>query len=92
MEIINDFRNELLKRREMEIKINQEGNPGFSGAMDKIVEHLKTDKERIVVRAVRSKFGENDFLIEAFVYDSVEDKVKTEPRKKEKKAAAGGGK
>ena len=90
MEIINDFRNELLKRREMEIKINQDGNPGFSGATDKIVEHLKADKESVVVRAVRSKFGENDFLIEAFVYDSGEDKEKAEPRKKEKKSGGTG--
>ena len=89
MEFINDFRNELLKRREIQFRINAESNPGFEGAKKNIVEKLKVDNESVVVKLVKNNFGANEFLIDALIYDSKGHKDMFEPKKKEKKKAAG---
>tara|TARA_Y100000310_G_C20701497_1_gene830404 strand:- start:2792 stop:3166 length:375 start_codon:yes stop_codon:yes gene_type:complete len=86
METVNDFRNELLKRREVKIIVEAESNPGFDKAGDIISGELKSEKDTVVVRGVKSKFGRNTFLIDAFVYDSKEDKEKIEPKVEAKKA------
>jgi len=87
MEIIQQFRNDLLKRNEIKGIIKSNGNLGYENAMKTVVEKLKTTEENIVLKNVKSKFGRDTFLIEALIYDSVEDKENIEPKKKEKKKA-----
>jgi ribosomal protein S24E len=89
MEILKDARNDLLKRREIEAVDNVDSNPGFENSKKNIAEKLKTQEENIVVKNVTGKFGSDDFLINAFIYDSKDEMTKVEPRKKEKKSAAG---
>lgn len=86
MNIIKDLRNDLLKRKEIKIVVDAEKNPGYDNAMKLIAEQFKAKEDVVVVREVKSKFGRNTFLIEAFIYDSIEDKARIEPKKKEKKA------
>jgi ribosomal protein S24E len=89
MDFINDVRNELLKRREIQFKINSESNPGFESMKKNIVEGLKVADENVIVKNVKNNFGANDFLVEALIYDSVEHRQMFEPKKKEKKKAGG---
>ena len=89
MKIKKDFRNELLKRREVEFVFESEKNPGFAVAREKIHEKFKISPENVVVKFVKNNFGAREFLVEAFLYDSVADKEAIEQKPKVKKAVAG---
>ena len=82
---LNQFKNSILKRTEVEYTVEALQNPGFQKATEMVSDKLKATKENIAIKAVRGKFGKNQFLIEAFVYDSLADKEKIEPKKKMKK-------
>jgi ribosomal protein S24E len=99
MNTIKDFRNDLLKRREIKLVVEAEKNPGFENALKIVADGINAKEDLIVIREVKSKFGRNTFLIDAFVYDSADDRARIEPKKKEKKdkqaaaqAPAGGNK
>ena len=85
MDTIKDFRNDLLKRREVKLVVTADKNPGFADATKAIADKFKSNEDVIVVRTLKSKFGRDSFLIDAFIYDSVQDKNIFEPKKKEKK-------
>jgi ribosomal protein S24E len=85
MDTIKDFRNDLLKRREVKLVVTADKNPGFADATKAIADKFKSNEDVIVVRTLKSKFGRDSFLIDAFIYDSVQDKNTFEPKKKEKK-------
>lgn len=87
MEILKDFKNDLLKRREVKLIINSEKNPGFNEALEKVAEKFKIDKALILVNTVKSKFGRHTFLIDSFIYGSAEDKERFKPKVKVKKTA-----
>jgi ribosomal protein S24E len=89
MNIVKDLKNDLLKRREIKLVMNAEKNPGMANASKLIAEHFKADESNIVVRELKSKFGRDTFLIDAFIYNSIEDKERIEPKKKLKKTAEG---
>ena len=85
MNTVKDFRNELLKRREVELVLTAEKNPGMKDAAKNIAENFKVNEELVAVKEVGSRFGRDSFVIEAMIYDSVADKNRIEPKKKEKK-------
>lgn len=85
MNLIKDFKNDLLKRREVKLIITAEKNPGIASASQKIAEELKVNEDVIAIKTLKSKFGRDTFLIDAFIYNSVKDKETIEPRKKLKK-------
>jgi ribosomal protein S24E len=85
MEILNEIYNSLLKRKELVAKENYESNPGFEKTMSDIAKKFKVENETVVIRRINSSFGTGEFVIEAFIYESVKDKEKIEPKKKEKK-------
>lgn len=85
MKIIKEFENSLLKRKEIWVNEEYEKNPGIERVKEDISKKFKADKEQIVVRMLVSEFGKKLFKVEAFIYNSVEDKAKVEPKPKEKK-------
>jgi ribosomal protein S24E len=89
MKAMKDFKNSLLHRREVVVSMQSESNPGFANALKMISEQFKTPEDQIALKAVRSKFGAHDFLIEAFIYDSPEHRNRIEPKIKVKKKAEG---
>jgi len=89
MKVLKDFKNDLLKRREISIVIKADKNPSFIEAVDMIEKEFKVDKELIVARNIKGKFGRKTFLITAYIYDSKEAKESIEP-KPEKKEGEGG--
>lgn len=88
METIQNNDNKLLKRKELQVMIKADKNPGFAEVQKKIAEHFKVDESLIAVKRIDSRFGRHEFTIEAFVYHSANDKNKTERKPKVKKEAA----
>lgn len=86
MRMIKDFRNELLKRIEAKAIIESEINPGFEKSQKEIATQFKADENLVVVNSIKSKFGTREFLIDAFIYDSLDDLKKLETKKKDKKS------
>lgn len=82
-----DRRNELLKRRELEVVIESYDNPGLEKAKQMVVSQAKLSAENVVVKSLRNNFGTHEFVVEVFVYDSVDDMNRIEPRKKANKVA-----
>ena len=89
METTKDFKNNLLKRRELSLVIDSDKNPGMASVAKTISEKFKSAEDVIVVKNLDSRFGRKSFFVEAFIYDSVADKARIEPKKKEKKKAEG---
>jgi len=87
MNIITNFYNPLLKRKEINASIEAESNPGFEKTKKEIALHFKANDDVVVIKKVEGNFGRSSFLIDAFVYDSLEDKNKIEPKKKVKTKA-----
>ena len=85
MKVMNDFRNTLLKRREVLFMVNHSHNPGLVYALKITAEHFEAPEENIAIKSVRGKFGRNTFLINAFIYDSKNDRESFEPKIKVKK-------
>lgn len=87
--MINDLRNDLLKRREVKLVVESNSTPSFESSTKMISEKFKAAEDSIVVKGIYGKFGHNTFLIESMIYDSVNDKDRVEPKKKEKKKKEG---
>jgi len=85
MEVKKEFKNDLLKRKEVLVSNVYSSNPGLSQSLKDVASKFKVSEDVIVLRRVGNEFGNNEFIIDAFIYDSLEDKEKVEPKKKEKK-------
>ncbi|MBU0907833.1 MAG: hypothetical protein KKE05_06780 [Nanoarchaeota archaeon] len=88
MEIITESKNSLLNRTEVKVKLSSESNPGLEKSKQTLADKFKTKVENVVINKIASKFGTNEFILEASVYNTLEDKERIEPKKKEKKKAA----
>jgi len=84
-EILEEQDNFLTNRKEIKIIVKAEKNPSFEEASNLLQEKYKTEKDLIVIRQIKGKFGRNTFLISAFIYKSKEDKEKFELKKKQEK-------
>lgn len=82
MHVSKDFKNELLDRREVEIIVEREHNPGLEGAKKAIMEKFGAGEDLVAVKKLFSKFGKKEFIIDAFIYHSKEAKEKTEVKEK----------
>ena len=84
MNITHDFKNVLLNRREISIVIDSASNPGFDKTASVISEHFNVSKDVLAIKSLKGNFGNNSFLVNAFIYDSVENKNRIEPKIKVK--------
>ena len=91
MELIKENRNELMKRREVEFSMQHNSNPGFEQVRTHIADNFKTKVENVAVKSLKNNFGANKFMIQAFIYDSLEHKERTEPKVKTKKSSGENG-
>ncbi len=80
MKATNDFKNTLLKRREVTFLMEHTSNPGYAAVSKEVAEKFKVEENVIVVKELRGHFGTNEFLARAFIYDSVAAKEFTEPK------------
>ncbi len=73
VEIKKENKNELLKRKEIEIVIESVKNPSFDEAKKIISEKFSIPEERINVYNIIGGFGRKNFSIKAYIYDSKKD-------------------
>lgn len=85
MNVTKEFRNNLLKRKEMVLELEDSSNPGMKKVSSEVAKKLGVSEDCIVVKKLNSGFGSKKFLAEVFVYDSADEKVKIEPKIKVKK-------
>lgn len=89
MNTIKDTKNSLLNRREVKLLVEHSGNPGLIKAKEIVATHFKSSPEAVAVKNLKSKFGRDTFLLDAYVYDSAEHKQRIEPKLKVKTKAGG---
>jgi len=85
LKILQDKDNKLFNRKEVKGLVEADSNPKKQEAEKIISETFSKPVENIALKKIQGKFGRKTFLISANVYDSPEDKNKTEPKKKIKK-------
>ena len=85
MQVINNHRNDLLKRREMLIEIESASNPGIPESKKIIAKLGDSTEDSVTIKKITSKFGRKTFTIEANVYDSPDKMNDIEPKPKVKK-------
>ena len=83
-----DFYNSLMKRREVIAMLSSNGNPGNVQSSKFVADNFKVAEDLISIKKIENNYGSKDFRIHAFVYDSVEDKTRIEPKLKEVKKTA----
>lgn len=86
MQIIQNIRNDLLKRNEITALVESEKNPGFDEMKKQVSEQVGKSGGNIEVFNIKGSFGSKEFKINANVYDSKEDleknKIKTKKQRK----------
>ena len=88
MKVMKEFKNNLLKRKEVVFSVEANSNPGYQKVQEYCVGHFKVETDRVVIKKLWGKFGSNEFFTEAFIYDSIADKERNEPKPKVKKEKA----
>jgi small subunit ribosomal protein S24e len=82
IEIVNNQRNELLKRNEVKFRISHEksGTPSRVEVRQKLAASLDVNEERIYINKFETGTGSMTATGEANVYDSAEQAKITEPK------------
>jgi ribosomal protein S24E len=71
-----------MKRREVQIVVGAESNPGFANSAKIVAEKFKSDENTVRVNNVKGRFGAKEFTIDAYIYSSEAEKVASERKKK----------
>ena len=88
MKTLKERENPLFNRKEIEISIEANVAPKMQEAEEFIAKEFSSHVDQVKIKKIKGRFGSNNFIITANIYDSKEDKEKIEPKsKKEKKAA-----
>lgn len=74
MKVVSEIKNKLLERREVVSTMDNASTPTRVSITEKLAEHFSVPGEQIVVNQIMSKFGSKSFLIDSFVYNSLEAK------------------
>lgn len=80
--------NALLHRHDVIAKKNYASNPGYNAVKEDIAKHFNKTADCVAIRSVKGSFGNNEFIIEASVYDSAEKLQAIEPKPRVKKEGA----
>jgi len=89
MEIQSEVQNKLLKRKEIRGMMKADSNPGFEQVKQMLAKHSKADADSIAIKYLKNNYGSNEFVVEAFIYESKEHKDFIEQKPKSKKSGAG---
>jgi len=87
MQIINNIRNDLLKRNEITYLVESEKNPSFDEMKKQVSEQVGKPEENIDVYNIKGSFGSKGFKINSNVYDSKEDLEKSKMKTKKQRDA-----
>ena len=59
MEILNENKNTLLKRRELLVSLPSASNPGFNDSKKHLAEKFKTELDNIAIKSIKNNFNVN---------------------------------
>jgi len=91
MKVLNEIKNSLLSRKEVQIELNHSGiAPKKETIINDIAKQFKSESNLIVVKGMIPSFGTNNLDIKAYVYESLEmlkkiERIKNGKGKKAKK-------
>ncbi len=84
--ILEERKNSLFDRREVKFNVEAKVTPSHAEVEKFISEKFSAPSETIKIRGIHGRFGSRIFTISANIYNSREDRDKTEPKsKKEEK-------
>ena len=87
LKIIREKHNLLFKRKEILAEIDSEITPKIIEVEKILSEKFSKPTENIKTKRVKGKFGSKTFEINANIYDTLEDKEKTEIKTRKQRAA-----
>lgn len=87
MQIIQNIRNDLLKRNEITALVESKKNPGFDEMKKQVSKQVRKSGENIEVFNIKGSFGSKEFKINANIYDSKEDLEKNKMKTKKQRDA-----
>ena len=82
LKIKEEKENPLFNRREFQFEVQAKITPSRTEVGKSISKKLSTNLENIEIKKIEGKFGSNSFGVNAFVYDSKEDRMSTESKPK----------
>ncbi len=85
--ILNQKKNPLFDRQEVEISAVMEVSPKIKEAEELVGKEFSANPENVKIKKIKGRFGSTSFIITANIYSSKEEKDKVEtkiktPRKK----------
>ncbi len=87
--VIYQRENPLFSRKEVEVSVETNVAPKMHETEEFIAKHFSSNAENVKIKKIKGNFGSTKFIITANIYNSKEDKEKTEQKsKRERKAAA----
>lgn len=84
VKIIKEKENSLFGRKEISFNLFSEKTPTHKEALEHISKELSISEENIKIKKIAGKFGSKNFIIDANIYTSKEEKDKTEKKSKKK--------
>jgi ribosomal protein S24E len=87
--ILNEKENPFFNRKEIVVSIETEITPKIKEAEEFISKKVSTNPENIKIKRIHGQFGSKEFIINANIYSTKEEKEKIESKlKKVKKEVA----
>ena len=84
-EITKEKENPLFGRKEIQADIEAQITPSKNEMINLIAQKFSTQPENISIKGIHGRFGSRNFLVNANIYSSKEEKEKTEPKSKKQK-------
>ena len=84
-EITKEKENPLFGRKEIQAYIEAQITPSKNEMINLIAQKFSTQPENISIKGIHGRFGSRNFLVNANIYSSKEEKEKTEPKSKKQK-------
>ena len=78
LKILKEKENSLFSRKEISFELPAEITPSNKEVLELISKNLSVPEETIKVKKIYGKFGSKDFIIDANVYSTKENKEKVE--------------
>ena len=85
VKIIEETRNELFKRREIKLDIKSDSSPSNKEVEKWVSENFETDVDTIKLKGIYGNFGSQNFSVSVNIYDSFEEKDRTEIKTKKQR-------
>tara|TARA_Y100000310_G_C20670239_1_gene809859 strand:- start:1731 stop:2111 length:381 start_codon:yes stop_codon:yes gene_type:complete len=80
--LIEERENKLFKRKEIKFEVQAEVTPSRIEVGKLITKEFSTTLDKVKIKKIHGKFGSKKFSVEFFIYETEDDKNKTESKRK----------